>query len=522
MTFCSMLRRFGACSSLVLSAVALTGCPDGGGGSSGILTQQAYVKASNTSANDFFGMSVALDGDTMVVGSWFEDSNATGVNGNQADNTAPNSGAVYVFTRANGVWSQEAYLKASNTEAGDNFGKSVALSGNTLAVGAWQEGSALAGVTAGSPDETTTSNGALGSGAVYVFTRTNGVWSQQAYLKASNTGASDGFGNSVALDGDTLVVGANEEQSNATGVNGNQADNTAPNSGAVYVFTRANGVWSQEAYLKASNTEAGDNFGISLALSGNTLAVGAYTEDSLLTGVTAGTPNEAATLNAAPNSGAVYVFTRANGVWSQQAYLKASNTGAGDSFGINLALGGDTLIVGANNEDSNATGVNGNQVDNTAPNSGAVYVFVRTNGVWGQQTYLKASNTEAGDRFGTSVALSGDTLVVGASDEGSALTGVVASSPNETTTSNGALGSGAVYRFTHTNGVWSQSHYVKAANTGTSDNFGISLALSSNTLAVGAWQEGSAFTGVTTGSPNEATTGSLAPASGAVYLFAPQ
>ena len=311
MTFCSMLRRFGACSSLVLSAVALTGCPDGGGGSSGILTQQAYVKASNTSANDFFGMSVALDGDTMVVGSWFEDSNATGVNGNQADNTAPNSGAVYVFTRANGVW-------------------------------------------------------------------------------------------------------------------------------------------------------------------------------------------------------------------SQQAYLKASNTGAGDSFGINLALGGDTLIVGANNEDSNATGVNGNQVDNTAPNSGAVYVFVRTNGVWGQQTYLKAFNTEAGDRFGTSVALSGDTLVVGASDEGSALTGVVASSPNETTTSNGALGSGAVYRFTHTNGVWSQSHYVKAANTGTSDNFGISLALSSNTLAVGAWQEGSAFTGVTTGSPNEATTGSLAPASGAVYLFAPQ
>ena len=117
-----------------------------------------------------------------------------------------------------------------------------------------------------------------------MFTRTAGVWSQQAYLKASNTGAGDGFGYSVALAGDTLAVGAPFEGSNATGVNGNQADNSAP-SGAVYVFTRTGGVWTQQAYLKASNTDASDEFGIAVALVGETLAVGAWDEDSNATGV---------------------------------------------------------------------------------------------------------------------------------------------------------------------------------------------------------------------------------------------
>ena len=108
---------------------------------------------------------------------------------------------------------------------------------------------------------------------------------QQGYLKASNTNADDLFGFNVALSGDTLVVGAPQEGSNATGVNGNQADNSAPNSGAVYVFTRTNGVWTQQAYLKASNTDAGDQFGVIMALSGDTLAVGAQFEASNATGV---------------------------------------------------------------------------------------------------------------------------------------------------------------------------------------------------------------------------------------------
>jgi hypothetical protein len=117
---------------------------------------------------------------------YWEDSNATGINGNQADDSAPDSGAVYVFTRSGGVWSQQAYVKASNTGPGDSFGFSLALSadGNTLAVGAYLENSNATGIGGNQAD-----NSALDSGAVYVFTRSGGVWSQQAYIKASNTAA---------------------------------------------------------------------------------------------------------------------------------------------------------------------------------------------------------------------------------------------------------------------------------------------------------------------------------------------
>jgi FG-GAP repeat len=299
------------------------------------------------------------------VGATSEASNATGLNGNQADNSANVSGAAYVFTRSAGVWSQQAYVKASNTEAGDFFGYSLALSGDTLAVGAYGEDSNATGVGGNQAD-----NSASGSGAVYVFTRSAGVWSQQAYVKASNTGAGDSFGYSVALAGDTLAVGAWTEDSNATGVGGNQADNSAGDSGAVYVFTRSAGVWSQQAYLKASNTGASDSFGYSVALSGDSLAVGAYGEDSNATGVGG---NQAD--NSAIQSGAVYVFTRSGSTWTQEAYVKASNTGGADLFGDSVALSGDTLAVSATTEDSNATGVGGNEADNSVINAGAAYVL---------------------------------------------------------------------------------------------------------------------------------------------------
>jgi AICAR transformylase/IMP cyclohydrolase PurH len=271
---------------------------------------------------------------------------------------------VYVFTRSGGAWSQQAYLKASNTDESDHFGGSVALSGDTLAVGARSEDSNATGVNG---DET--SNDAYRSGAVYVFTRSGGVWSQQAYLKASNTDSTDNFGLSVALSGDTLAVGARSEGSNATGVNGDETSNTARRAGAVYVFTRSGVVWSQQAYLKASNTDGGDTFGQSVALSGDTLAVGVYQEDSNATGV-----NGDQSSNAAEDSGAVYVFTRSGVAWTQQAYVKASNTDEDDEFGHSVALSGDTLAVGAVEESSNATGVNGDQSSNAAGTSGAVYV----------------------------------------------------------------------------------------------------------------------------------------------------
>lgn len=467
------------------------------------LTREGYIKASNTGMGDQFGYNVALSGDTLVVGATEEDGSATGVNGNQADDSVPSSGAVYVFTRTGGVWSQQAYLKASNTMAGARFGRSVALSGDTLAVGASEESSSATGMNGNQADTSATF-----SGAVYVFTRTNGVWSQQAYLKASNTGADDRFGWSVALLGETLAVGAYQEGSNATGVNGNQVDNSAFASGAVYVFTRAGGLWSQQAYLKASNTGASDLFGYSVSFSTDRLAVGAIHDASAASGINGNQADNSASI-----SGAVYVFTRTGTTWAQEAYLKASNTDAGDNFGYSVALSGDTLAVGASEEDSGATGVNGNQADNNALGSGAVYVFTRTGGVWSQEAYLKASNTGAGDQFGSSVALDGDVLAVGAPYEDSSGFGVNPGAGVEA--DNSTSNSGAVYLFTRTNGVWSQQTYTKASNTTTNYQFGFSVALSGDTVAVGSTGESASHTGVIDGSSDDTS----APNSGAVYVY---
>lgn len=395
--------------------------------STGSVTQ-TYVKASNTEAGDFFGSAVALssDGNTLAVGAIGEDSNATGINGNQADNSTTFAGAVYIFIRNGSIWSQQAYVKASNTGRGDQFGTAVTLSadGSTLAVGA------IFGQILGDPAR---------EGASYVFTRSGGIWSQQAYLNASNAEAGDHFGHAVTLsaDGNTLAVGAIFEDSTATGIDGNQADNLASQSGAAYIFTRSGAVWSQEAYVKASNTGAGDLFGYAVALSanGNTLAVGAYLEASSATGING---NQAD--NSAGSAGAAYVFSRTGTTWSQQAYVKSSNTDTGDGFGISVALSsdGNALAIGAYNESSNATGVNGNQADNSASQSGAAYTFTRSGNIWSQQDYVKASNTGAFDHLGISVALSADgsALAVGALDE---------DGDGSIQADNSALNAGAVY-----------------------------------------------------------------------------
>ncbi|TMQ11683.1 MAG: integrin [Deltaproteobacteria bacterium] len=462
------------------------------------LAQQAYIKASNTGANDYFGYGISLSGDTLAVGAHAESSAAMGVNGNQADNGALQSGAVYVFVRSGTTWTQQAYLKASNTDAGDSFGQSVSLSGNTLAVGAYRESSASSGVNGNQAD-----NSMKNAGAVYVFVRSGTTWTQQAYLKASNPGVEDSFGAWLSLSGDTLAVSSFQESSAATGVNGNQADNSVRNSGAVYVFTRSGTTWSQQAYLKASNTGVNDIFGTSVSLFGDTLAVGATGESSSATGV-----NGDQTDNSVSSSGAVYVFVRSGTTWSQQAYLKASNTGASDAFGA-VSLYGDTLAVSATGEASAATGVNGNQADNSASDSGAVYVFVRSGTTWTQEAYLKASNTGAGDAFGYGVSLYGDTLAVGAYGESSAATGI-----NGNQADNSASNSGAVYLFTRSATAWTQREYLKASNAGAGDNFGLSVALSGDTLAVSAYREGSAATGV-----NGDQADNNATSSGAAYVF---
>ncbi len=461
--------------------------------------QQAYLKASNTDVRDQFGFSVAVSGDTVVVGANLEDSNATGINGNQADNSAPGAGAAYVFVRSGGTWSQQAYLKASNTNLNYQFGHSVAVSGDTVVVGSPLENGGATGVNG---DQSDLSAG--NAGAAYVFTRTGATWSQQAYLKASNTDSGDIFGYSVAVAGDTAVVGALLEASNATGVNGDQADNSLSNAGAAYVFTRTGTTWSQQAYLKASNPGLNDQFAFSVAVSGDTVVVGAVLEDSNATGING---NQAD--NSALQSGAAYVFARTGATWSQQAYLKASNTDAGDAFGNSVAVSGDTVVVGALAEDSNATGFNGNQADNSAPDAGAAYVFTRTGTTWSQQAYLKASNPDVNDSFGLSVAVSGDTVVVGALGEASNATGV-----NGNQADNSAANAGAAYVFTRNGTTWSQQAYLKASNTDGNDRFSRQVAVSGNTVVVGAVGEASNATGI---NGNQADNSAFQ--AGAVYIF---
>src|ERR1700741_830272 len=343
--------------------------------SAGAWSQEAFLKASNPGSEDQFGAVVSLsaDGDTLAVGAPGEDSSATGIGGNQAVNNASNSGAVYVFTRSAAAWTQQAYVKASNTGGGDAFGNAVRLSGDgdTLAVGAFNENSAATGVNGDQAD-----NAALDSGAVYVFTRSAGAWSQQAYVKASNTDAEDNFGLHLAVsdDGNTLAVGARGEASGFSGMGAIETDNSAPFAGAVYVFSRSGTSWTQQAYVKASNAHMHDRFGRSVALSadGNVLFAAAVDEGSAATGIDG---NQAS--NSATWAGAVYEFVRSAGAWTQVRYIKASNTAARDFFGWSIALSSDasTLAVGAPDEDSAATGIGGDQTDESAPSAGAVYVF---------------------------------------------------------------------------------------------------------------------------------------------------
>jgi hypothetical protein len=464
-----------------------------------VIDQIAYGKASNTGVNDRFGDSVSLSGDTLAVGARGEASTATGINGNQANNGAAYAGAVYVFVRSGTAWIQQAYLKASNTGADDEFGASISLSGDTLAVGAPGEASAATGINGAQSGNT-----ASGAGAVYVFVRSGATWSQQAYIKASNTGADDEFGISVSLSGSTLAVGATYEASAATGVNGNQADNTVRGAGAAYVFVRNGATWTQQAYLKASNTGVIDLFGSSVSLSGNTLAVSAWNEESAATGVNGNQADDTA-----PVAGAVYVFVRSGTTWSQQAYLKASNTDAYEYFGYTISLSGDTLAVGGIHESSAATGIDGNQADNTASMSGAVYVFVRSGTTWAQQAYLKASNTGANDYFGSSVSLSADTLAIGAPGEASAALGIDGNQADNT-----ASMAGAIYVFVRSGTTWAQQTYLKASNTGAKDNFGDSVSLSGDTLAIGASAEASAATGIDGNQADDSMS-----EAGAVYVF---
>jgi hypothetical protein len=481
---------------------------------------EAYIKAANAEAGDRFGGSVSLSGDTIAVGADREDENsAVIVNGATApnDNGAAESGAVYVYRRAGAAWAREAYIKAANAQAGDNFGISVSLSGDTLAVGGAQEDEnsnvIVNGTTAPNND------GLDSSGAVYIYRRTVATWSPEAFIKAANVGAYDWFGYSVSLSGDTLAVGAfSEDENSSVIVNGSAPPNAdgADSSGAVYVYRRTGGTWAQEAYVKAANPQASDLFGWSVSLDGDTLAVGSRGEDEESTAIVNG--STAPNANGADDSGAIYVYRRTGVTWAREAYIKAANAQAGDEFGFPFSVSGDTLAVGARQEDENsAVIVNGTTAPNAngANDSGAVYVYRRTGTAWAQEAYVKAANVGEGDLFGWSVSLGGNTLAVGASGEDENSTVIVngTTAPN----ANGASNSGAVYVYRRNGAAWAPEAYIKAANAGAADSFGLSVSLSGDTLAVGARQEDANSTTIVNGPTAPNTNG--ADDSGAVYVY---
>ncbi len=447
--------------------------------------QEAYVKASNTQAFAQFGFSVAISGNTAVVGAHFESNSATGVNGNQQLGILGSSGAAYVFVRGAAGWSQQAYLKASNTRQAANFGEAVAISGDTIVVGS---------PAAAVPPSL------VSTGAAYVFVRSGAAWSQQALLSASNRDSGDQFGKSVAISGDTIVVGAHREAS----VNADPTNNSALQAGAAYVFVRDGSTWSQQAYLKASNPAVDDMFGFSVGVSGDTAVVGAFGEDSNASGIDGDQTNNSASL-----AGAAYVFARNGATWSQQAYLKASNTFQGQNFGYSVAVSGDTAVVGSRLETSLGAGVNGDQTPNRASAVGAAYVFERSGQTWSQQCYLKASNSAQFDQFGYSVAVSGQVIVVGAIEEDSGASGV-----NGNQEDNSITGAGAAYVFVRSGAIWTQHSYLKASNPGIDDSFGNAVAVSGGTVVIGAHLESSNATGV---DGNEADNS--ASQSGAAYVF---
>jgi hypothetical protein len=321
------------------------------------------------------------------------------VNGNTAlvgaFGKADFTGAAYVYVKSGTTWTEQAKLTASDGNSFNNFGTTVALSGDTALVGAFENSGSL--------------------GAVYVFVRTGTVWTQQAKLTAANGHSSDEFGYSVSLDGDTALIGALD---------------AANLTGAAYVFTRTGTVWAQQAELTASDGAAFDSFGVSVSLSGTTALVGARSHAS---------------------NGAAYVFTQNGTAWTQQAKLTAADGAAFDEFGNSVALSGTTAVVGAYN---NAAAL------------GAAYVYQQNGNTWPLQAKLIAPSGTAGMEFGYAVATDGNVVLAGAPYQ--------------------AHATGSAYLFVRAGSGWAAQAKLNASDKATSDQFGAAVAFDGNTSVAGA------------------------------------
>ena len=374
-----------------------------------VWTQQQKLIANDGAADDFFGGSVAVSGDTVVAGAFRHAFGAT-----------LNAGAAYVFTRSGAVWTLQQRLNGDASAADDFFGISVALSGDTVVVGA--EGDAI--------------GAGARQGSAQVFTRSGGVWTPQQTLAASDGAAGDDFGFSVAISGDAIMVGAPFD---AIGANAKQ--------GSAYVFSRSGAVWTQQRKLFSDDGATDDNFGRSVAISGDTVLLGADGDD----------------IGANVNQGSAHVFVICENNHVQQQRLTANDGEAADNFGGSVAVSGDTAVVGAQFDDIGANAA-----------QGSAYVFTRSGTVWTLQQKLTANDGAALDRFGISVAISGGAVVVGA--------------PGDAIGSNANQGSAYVFTRGGANGgaVWTQQQKLTAKDGAAGDTFGFSVALSGDTVVVSA------------------------------------
>jgi trimeric autotransporter adhesin len=402
------------------------------------IEHDSYLKASNTGEADSFGTAVAISGDLLAIAATGEDSASTTINGSQTDNSADGAGAVYVFRRTASTWEQIAYVKPSNTDAGDVFGKSIALEGNVLVVGA--------------PAEDGPTDNLNDSGAAYVFAfdRATGLWTQETILRASDAAGNGRFGTAVTISGDVIAVSSNPD------IGGRSA---------VYVFRRNGPTWQQEDRLLGSEGGPGDGFGFDLSLDGGVLGVGA---PGLV-------------------GGQAYVFAHNGSDWLEEGILRSD--AVDDYFGRTISVSGQIAVVGAMWDPSDGRGINP-PTGGVSSMSGAVYVFAEEGGNWSKEAFIKSSNSDQNDSFGFDVAVEGDVMIASAFLESSAASGI-----NGDESDNSMGGASAVYVFHREARTWTQAFYVKASNPDPSDAFSIT-DLSRDTMVVGGYGEDSDATGV--------------------------
>ena len=338
----------------------------------------------------------------------------------QDDDIEPNAGAAYIFERSGTLWLQRAKLAADDAKAGDLFGNAAAINGETVLIGA-------PGVDGAGPE----------AGAAYVFIRSDTEWIQQAKLIGNDTSMFDHFGTAVALHENTAVIGAHGK------------DESSVDAGAAYIFVRNGGSWTQQTKLTHQNAVPGDQFGRAVAIYGDSALIGAHRSDA--TG---------------PDSGAAYIFTRNGGTWRQDFQLVPNDSGLGDEFGYAVDLTNGIAIIGAPKE------------DRREPDMGAAYVFVETRDAWLQQAKLAATDAEAGDEFGSAVAIHEDAAIVGAWKDDHPL------GASEDLAAQ--IDKGSAYAYLRDGLTWVEKRRIIAGSTNRSDLFGASVAIRGAFAIVGA------------------------------------